>query len=175
MEDYYALMGLPAHYFIDEAALKGIYLQRSRDLHPDHHTQADPAHQAEMLRLSSLTNLAYRTLSQPHARLQYLLQRHGLLDHNGADLTATHLSPDFLMEMMELNEEIETATPDQKPALQARVSQLETDLTNDMHDLLRQHDTAPIAEQKPLLHSLMPIYLQRQYLFRLNEALAKIS
>ena len=99
--DYFEFYNLPQSFQLDVAALRRTFLERSRQYHPDFHTLADDEEQARMLELSTLNNEAFRTLSDPDKRIQYLLKINGLLEE-GENQQA--LSQDFLMEMMDINE-----------------------------------------------------------------------
>ena len=68
----------------------------------------EPAH-SKALALSALINTAYKTLSDPLLRAQYLLQHTYNVDVNSED-NSTHASDaDTLMEVMEAQERIEDA------------------------------------------------------------------
>ena len=102
--DYYALLGLDERYDIDRAALEASYLARSRTVHPDRFVTAPPAQRVAALQASMQLNDAYKTLLRPLPRAEYLLVRHGVAI---ADNEA--LDPGFLMEMLELREELAEA------------------------------------------------------------------
>lgn len=72
--NYFDLLGLPPTYDIDLAALRQRYLHVSRGVHPDYRPGEDSA---LSLRLSALLNEAYRVLSDPVLRAEYLLELHG--------------------------------------------------------------------------------------------------
>ncbi|KAB8079357.1 HSCB C-terminal oligomerization domain-containing protein [Aspergillus leporis] len=86
--------------------LRREFLQLQNIIHPDKYPQGPTKQRAEAL--SARINEAYRTLSDPLSRAQYLL-----LEMHGIDVTAedgaTHhaLDPETLMEVMEVQETIE--------------------------------------------------------------------
>jgi len=105
MSDHYERLGLPRRFSIDPAALEAAYLDRSRAVHPDFHHGSSGGEQAASEVLTAAVNEAYTTLKDPFRRAEHLL---GLL----GGPTATEVKdipPAFLMEMMELREEIERA------------------------------------------------------------------
>ncbi|MBX3101337.1 MAG: Fe-S protein assembly co-chaperone HscB [Bacteroidetes bacterium] len=166
MEDYYAFYQLPETYYLDGTELKRRFMQRSRELHPDFHTQADAETQARNLQLSSLNNQAWRTLQDPRLRLQYLLQRYGLLDAEGANLSGIELDADFLMEVMDLNE----ALPEDPAGVQARVHELSGQVQQALDTVLRQFDSgADAAARTCALRMAMQPYLRLRYLQRLAQ------
>jgi molecular chaperone HscB len=102
--DYHALFGMQERYQLDSRELERHYLERSKRVHPDRFVNA-PAHErVAALQQSMLLNDAYKTLKDPLARAEYLLSRNGL---EIADNEA--LDPGFLMEMLELREELAEA------------------------------------------------------------------
>ncbi len=118
--DYFALFGLPRHLTLDVPALEKQFYRRSRKLHPDLFVQASLAEQQHSLDKSSLLNDAYRTLRDPIARTEYLLESEGIrLEEQSTDASdAARISgktkqqlvpPDMLEEVFELNMQLEEA------------------------------------------------------------------
>lgn len=101
MQDYFELMGLPRAFGLDGLALRKKYLELSRLFHPDFHTTAGAEAQREAEEKSAQLNLAWNTLREEQSRLEYLIRLEGIGEREEA------LPPDFLMEMMELNERME--------------------------------------------------------------------
>lgn len=164
MMDYYAFYELPEAYHLDMVALKERFMAKSRALHPDFHTQADAATQAQMLTLSSLNNQAWRTLSHPQLRLQYLLQRYGLLDAEGANRSGVDLPAAFLMEVMDLNE----ALLDAPDAARQTIATLQAQAQERLNQALQAFDGAPTPEARlAALRQAMTPYLQLRYLQRM--------
>jgi molecular chaperone HscB len=164
MTDYYAFYELPEAYHLDMTDLKARFMAKSRELHPDFHTQADAATQAQMLALSSQNNQAWRTLSHPQLRLQYLLQRYGLLDAEGANRSGVDLPPAFLMEVMELNEALLEA-PD---AARQAIASLQAAAQAALDAALQDFDQSATPEERlAALRQAMPPYLQLRYLQRM--------
>lgn len=102
--DYYALFGLEERYALDMAELERRYLERSRAAHPDRFVNA-PAHErVRALGESMQLNDAYKALKSPASRAEYLLGRRGVtIGHNET------LDPEFLMEILEMREELAEA------------------------------------------------------------------
>ena len=117
MIDYFVFYGLPETFLPDEAALKRLYYAKSRETHPDFHATSTPENQAEMLHQATLNTDAYRTLANPDQRMAYLLRRHGLFDEGKQE----QLPPDFLMDMMDLYEQLMDLEIAPEPAAQARI------------------------------------------------------
>jgi molecular chaperone HscB len=89
--DYFSFFGLPRKLELDDAALERDYYSLSRKLHPDVYSLASAREQAWSLEKTSQLNDAYRTLRDPVARTEYLLQLEGIqLDEQSK--TATELA-----------------------------------------------------------------------------------
>lgn len=174
--DYFAFYGLPEAFLLDEAALKRKYYQLSRELHPDFHAQDTPAAQAEALRLSTLNTDAYRTLADPDARMAYLLGQHGLLAEGSAQ---NQLPPDFLLEVMELNEQLMELEMEPDPATSAQVSQQVTALAATLDagigPVLAGYPQLPPDHRPAALVQVRTYYLKKRYLLRLQQQLATFA
>ena len=173
---YFAFYDLPEVFLLDEATLKRKYYQLSRELHPDFHAQATPAAQAEALRLSTLNTDAYRTLANADTRMAYLLGLHGLLEEGSAQ---NQLPPDFLMEVMELNEQLMELEADPDPATQAAVSQEVTALADTLdagiQPVLAGYPQLPPDHRPAALAQVRTYYLKKRYLLRLQQQLATFA
>jgi len=101
--DHYTRLGLVPEDPFDPDAVETRYLQLSRALHPDFHSNADPADRERANRNSALLNEALNTLTDDTARAEYRL---GLVDSEALE-RHKQLDPTFLMEAMELSEEAE--------------------------------------------------------------------
>lgn len=64
--------------------------------------------------LSSLVNKAYSTLLDPLNRGLYMLKLHNITIPEGT----TSVDPEFLMDIMEINEEVESASKDREKAIE---------------------------------------------------------
>lgn len=98
-------LGLSPDVPFDAAAAERNYLRLSRALHPDFKTGGDAAALELAVSHSAALNEAWRTLTDDQARAESLLELH----HPGALERHKTLAPDFLMEALELSEEIEQA------------------------------------------------------------------
>ena len=105
MSDHFERLGLPRRFSLDSTALEAAYLDRSRAVHPDFHHTGSGGEQAASEALTAAVNEAYTTLKDPFRRAEHLLSI-----MNGPSATdVKDIPPAFLMEMMDLREEVERA------------------------------------------------------------------
>jgi molecular chaperone HscB len=104
--NHYALFGLPERFRFDLALLDTAYRSLQVEVHPDRHMTADAGAQRSALQASARVNEAYRTLRDPVARAEYLLQLRGVDAVAPAD---TALPLDFLERQLERREAAEDA------------------------------------------------------------------
>lgn len=103
-QNYFALFGLPVSYSIDRAALDARYRELQRLVHPDRFASASDQERRVAMQQATQINEAYRVLKDALARGRYLLELRG---HRFDDERSTHQDPTFLMEQIELREELE--------------------------------------------------------------------
>jgi len=128
--DYFSVFALPRKLTIDTALLEKQFYKLSRKLHPDLHAQASAEQQAKILAQSSQLNDAYRTLKNPVARVEYLLELLGVrIDENNAakNSAAPRVPADLLEEVFELNMQLEEMRANKK--MGEDDAQLRADLT----------------------------------------------
>ncbi|HET9088005.1 MAG TPA: Fe-S protein assembly co-chaperone HscB [Acidobacteriaceae bacterium] len=133
--DYFRFFGLPRRLRLDCAALEKRFYDLSRKFHPDLYARAGAQEQQWSLEKSSLLNDAWRTLRDPLARTEYLLELEGVrLEEQSRDATDAAAArgtakqqivpPDLLEEVFELNMQLEEmraahASGENDPALTA--------------------------------------------------------
>ncbi|GAC1369253.1 MAG: hypothetical protein NVSMB30_06900 [Hymenobacter sp.] len=173
--DYFAFYGLPESFLPDEAALKRLYYAKSREAHPDFHATSSAENQADMLRLATLNTDAYRTLAHPDQRMAYLLRQHGLL----AEGKQEPLPPDFLMDMMDLNEQLMDleAAPEAAAVgnVAAEVRALADALDTGIQPVLAGYEGLPTDHRPAALQQICTYYLKKRYLLRIQQQLATFA
>ena len=102
--DAFGLLGLPAQFDLDPSVIETAFFDRSKELHPDRFASAPAAERVAALSRSRALNDAYQTLKKPVARAEYLLARAGVKIGDNEQL-----DPAFLMEILELREELAEA------------------------------------------------------------------
>ncbi len=104
--DYFSFLGLPRKLNINAADLDERFRALSRQFHPDYFYNATPGERRASLERASYLNDAYRTLRQPIARIEYLLQLEGLAPKNPEE-AGKQVPPALLEEVFALNEELD--------------------------------------------------------------------
>jgi molecular chaperone HscB len=116
--DYFSFFGLQRRLNIDLASLEKQFYKLSRKLHPDLYARSSAEEQSWSTDKSSLLNDAYRTLRDPIARTEYLLELEGVkLEEQSRAATDQAreqgkekqqvVPPDLLEEVFELNMQLE--------------------------------------------------------------------
>lgn len=166
--NYFEFYGLPESFEIDTARLKKKFYELSKKYHPDFYASESAEKQDEVLQLSTLNNKAYQVLSDPEKRTEYILREHQLL----AEGDKYPLAPDFLMEMMELNEQVMDAE-DEATISQIKVSVKEA--SDNFAEELKQQTQGFSNKTKPdqdiALKKVLDIYYRKKYLLRIQESL----
>ncbi len=121
---FFEIFGLPTTYDLDLGALRRLYLQSSRAIHPDFHG-ARPEEAALSLRTTAKLNEAYRVLSDPRLRAEYLLELAG--GKSSADDKS--VAPEILSTTLLLHEELEEARTQGAAAVAQVVARIQ-----DMYD-----------------------------------------
>ena len=100
-DNYFRFYGLLPSFELDTAELRRLFLEKSRAFHPDYF-EDDHAQQGKAIEVTAYNNKAFKALNSPTERLKYLIQ----INSSEAD-GPQKLPQDFLMEMLELNEQID--------------------------------------------------------------------
>src|ERR1700760_3703428 len=102
MINFFEFYGIPESFHPDTTFLKKKFYELSKEYHPDFYANESDEKQQEILELSTINNKAYKTLTDPAKRLEYILRQHELL----VDGARPQLPSGFLMEMMDINERL---------------------------------------------------------------------
>ena len=168
MQDYFKFFDLDQRFFIDKKALRVQFISNSRAYHPDFFTLDDDSKQEEVLRLSTLNNEAYKVLSDDRKRMQHLLALYEMFPEEGK----AQVPQEFLMEMMDVNEQLmEAQMSEDGDAIANVVTSLEgmNDSLAKESELAMSHWDANQELEK--LSEIRDIYLKQQYLRRLKDRL----
>ena len=101
--DPFALLGAERRFDLDLGALEKTHRELSRALHPDKFSQASASERRAALEKAAAVNEAWRTVRDPITRAEALFR---LADVAVGETNEPKASPAFLMEMLELREEL---------------------------------------------------------------------
>lgn len=167
--NYFELYDLPMAFQLDNALVKQRFLALSRKYHPDFFAQADATEQADVLEMSSLVNKAYKVFQQPDETMKYVLQLKGLL----AEEEKYQLPPDFLMEMMELNEQLMDAQLEADKvvieAMKQQINAVQDQIYAPVKTIIEGFDAVNTTEEALL--QVKEYYFKKKYLSRILEGL----
>ena len=104
--DHFELLGLPARFAVDPAALERGYRELQSQVHPDRFAASTEAERRVAMQWATRANEAYRTLRDPLERARYLLQLRG---YDTEEESNTSMPADFLMQQMEWREAVDEA------------------------------------------------------------------
>jgi molecular chaperone HscB len=158
--NYFELLGLEESFNLDKNELRRSFLEKSREVHPDLQSFLE----VQDLEQSSYINVAYETLSNPNSRLKYILE----LNSIPLDAKSSPLPQDFLMDMMEINEEIELAKDDVDMThdMKHRLDQMQSDLEQEYKPLLDGYSATNKSEDALL--NMRAYYLKQNYIRRMH-------
>lgn len=156
--NYFELFEIPVSLQVDPALLSKQYVALQKKYHPDFFTQSGEDEQAEALHFSSELNKGLNILRNPDETIKYVLQLKGLL----TDDEKYQLPPDFLMEMMELNESLEEGSA-------AGIEAIQNELYEAVAPIITGFDNTKTTETELL--QLKEYYFKKKYLQRILERL----
>ena len=155
MENPFAFFGIEPSLVIDEKALRRKYLDIQRGSHPDLQSRAGEPSADD----SEKANEHYKSLMNRELRVKsYLMLK------SNSDIKDNQLPPSYLMDMMDLSDEIE---------LMDRSDEIQT---QNVEAMLAEKETALEAEftsiasnTDPNIESLVLWYQKQKYLLRLRK------
>ena len=158
--NYFELFGLNEAPIVDRNIIAKKYIELQKKFHPDFHTNENEADKEFAMEQSAAINKAYNIFKYKDNTIEYFLKMKGIIF---ADEKFS-LPPDFLMEMMELNEGFE----DNKN-IEKVIQGFEDDLENQIASLVDLHSKYDFTEVQ--LQALKLYYYKKKYLKRILERL----
>lgn len=155
--NYFELFDIPVSLKVDKSKLAKKYFELQKKYHPDFFTQAGEEGQATALEKSSSINKALKLLQNQDETIKYVLELKGLL---AAD-EKYQLPQDFLMEMMDLNENLSADSA-------TAINEIETDLYDEVKDIIEGYNETTSNE---VLLKVKAYYFKKKYVQRILERL----
>ena len=129
--NYFELFELPVSFKIDKSKLAQKYFELQKKYHPDFFANGTEHEQAEALEISSQLNKALKIFKNDDQTIKYVLQLKELLEEE----EKYQLPPAFLMQMMDLNEELSEDSVQQ-------IEKLETALYSEIQPIIENYNDA---------------------------------
>jgi molecular chaperone HscB len=162
--NYFELFDIPVSLQVDKAMLRQKYLALSRQHHPDYFVNESAEAQEEALNASAALNRALKVFNNTDNTIRYVLLEKGLMQEE----EKYSLPPDFLMEMMELNEAAEEAAdPDSVNRLEQQLTTIENEIYEPVASIVEGYQEG-VTSEKELLQ-VKEYYFKKKYLHRLRE------
>jgi molecular chaperone HscB len=105
MKNHFHILGIDESFALDVSLLEQLYFRKQQEFHPDRQAGKGAAEKQKAILASMEINQAYQRLKNPLTRAQHLLELQGIkVNTDGQDTLKP--SPELLMEMMTLREEL---------------------------------------------------------------------
>jgi molecular chaperone HscB len=156
---YFELFEIPVSLTVETKALTRRFFELQKKYHPDFFGQATDAEKEEALELSSMINKAWKTFQSQEETVRYVLTEKGLLEEE----EKYQLPPDFLMEVMELNELKMDGVDD--ATLDARIQGLQKEITEEVAEIFSHYSESSHGQAD--LMKVKDWYYKKKYLDRL--------
>jgi molecular chaperone HscB len=163
--NYFELFEIPVQLAVDKASLRDKYFALQKKYHPDYFSNEDEEEQATMLERSSMVNKAYKTFQDPDETIRYVLQLKGLIEEE----EKYELPPEFLGEMMELNEGLMDVDDSSLEETETKISQVEKHLYDSVQNIIEYYNEDNTTEAQLL--QVKDYYFKKKYLKRILERL----
>ena len=167
--NYFELFELPVQFAVDKGLLKKKFFELSKQYHPDHFAGGDSADQLRALERSADLNKGLKILSNKDETIKYVLMQKGLLQ----DEEKYTLPQNFLMEMLEVNEELAEAVMSDEAGEKEKIQQQLTELENEIYEPVKniiEHYKEGVTTEEELLQ-VKDYYFKKKYLARLSHQL----
>jgi len=171
-DNYFSMLGLAVSFDVDKTTLSHNYHEIQKTIHPDNFANATDLERRLSVQKTAQINDALETLKNPLRRSIYLLSLYGI-ELNDND---TSIDPSFLMEQMELRENLSEVASKEDPLgelddilddVNARIKRAINDLSDLFKKLLFDNEKDESNEQ--LLKEVKAQTLKMQFLNRLQE------
>jgi molecular chaperone HscB len=165
--NYFEIFGLPVQLKVDKNDLPKKYFELNRKFHPDFYANSTPSEQQKALEITASLNKAFKTFQNPDDTIKYVLQLKGLLQEE----EKYELPPGFLMEVLEINDQLLDAeeNPGLKSNLQSSLANLQSEIYDPVKKII-EHYQEGVTSEKELLQ-VKEYYYKKKYLNRIGREL----
>jgi len=169
--NYFEMFEIPVQLKVDKASLPRKYFELSRKNHPDFFVNGSVEEKSEALEKSALLNKAFKTFQNADETIKYVLQLKGLVEEE----EKYELPPEFLMEVLEINEELMEPGENKTllPNLELRITELQTEIYEPVKEIV-EHYQEGVSSEKELLQ-VKEYFYKKKYLDRIRQQLAGMA
>ena len=169
--NYFEIFGLPVQLRIDKSELPKKFFELSRKFHPDFYANSTPSEQQRALEITANLNKAFKTFQNHDETIKYVLQLKGLLEEE----EKYQLPPEFLMEVLEINEKLMDARDDPalKLNLQTAIDNLQSEIYGPVKEIIEHYEESITTEEELL--QVKEYYYKKKYLHRIQQQLNGMS
>jgi len=169
--NYFEIFGLPVQLKVDKTELPKKFFELSRKFHPDFYANSTPSEQQRALEITASLNKAFKTFQNPDETIKYVLQLKGLLEEE----EKFQLPPEFLMEVLEINEKLMDAGEDPalKLNLQSAIDNLQSEIYAPVKEIIELYKDNITTEEELL--QVKEYYYKKKYLHRIQQQLNGMS
>ena len=160
---HFDTLGIARGFHLSPVELEKKFLELSRQNHPDKFAKASPRERLESVQRTTALNDAYRLLTDPVTRAEYLLSLEGL--DIGDERNAVKAAPELLGDMMERNEALAEARAEGDAT---RVEQIAGEVRT-LRDAAMKQIGEKFAVEKPALGEIAQLLIAMRYYARLLE------
>jgi molecular chaperone HscB len=171
--NYFELFEIPVQLKVDKALLPKKYFELSRKYHPDFFVNSSENDKNHALESSAMLNKAFKTFQNPDETIKYVLQLKGLLQEE----EKYELPPDFLMEVLEINEQLmdvdESGVGSRELGeknIRSTIDELQSEIYEPVKEIV-EHYQEGLTTEKELLQ-VKEYYYKKKYLDRLRKQLS---
>ncbi|MEI7470922.1 MAG: iron-sulfur cluster co-chaperone HscB C-terminal domain-containing protein [Chitinophagaceae bacterium] len=157
--NYFELFDIPVSIQLDSKWLTTQYVALQKKFHPDFFGQASIEEQSEVMEKSAAINKAFKIFQKEEETIKYILQLKGLLQEE----EKYQLPPDFLLEVMELNESLSANSANE-------VAVFEKEIYEKVRQLIEGYNDESVTKEDLL--TLKDYYFRKKYLQRILERMA---
>ncbi len=166
--NYFELFEMPISLTVDKKYTQDKYFELQKKYHPDFFSNENEEEQDAVLEKSSMINKAYKLFQNENETMKYVLQLKNLLE----DEEKYQLPPEFLAEMMELNESLMDVDDSSLEEAQTKISQLEKHLYDKVQNIFEYYSEDNTTGEQLL--QVKDYYYKKKYLNRILERLEGI-
>ncbi len=164
--NYFELYAIPVTLTPDQTLVKQRFYELSRKYHPDFYTSQSEEEQADALEKSSMVNQAYQVFLHSDETIKYVLILKGLLEEE----EKYQLSPDFLMEMLDLNDmALDVSEQADLDRVKQTIDNFQKEIYEPVEAIITDYKEG-ITTEKELLQ-VKEYYYRKKYLDRILEGL----